>query len=102
MWRQFWRDSDDDEYLREQFLRRNYGGNLHEFSHGESFINLALNRFKPDSLFFFDEPEAALSPSAPTVVLASPGSANQATLPVRDRHSLPNLDGLSEVTALFL
>ncbi len=53
---------DDDEYLREQFLRRNYGGNLHEFSHGESFMNLALNRFKPDSLFFFDEPEAALSP----------------------------------------
>lgn len=53
---------EDSPFLRDQFLRRNYGGNLHDISHGESFLNLALNRFRPDSLFFFDEPEAALSP----------------------------------------
>ena len=39
-----------------------YGGvSLHEQSHGESFIALALNRFGPDGLYLLDEPEAALS-----------------------------------------
>lgn len=38
-----------------------YGGSLHERSHGESFINLIVHRFGPDSLFLLDEPEAALS-----------------------------------------
>ena len=35
---------------------------LHEQSHGESFIALALHRFGPDGLYVLDEPEAALSP----------------------------------------
>jgi predicted ATPase len=40
-----------------------YGGrSLHEQSHGESFIALALHRFGPDGLYVLDEPEAALSP----------------------------------------
>jgi predicted ATPase len=40
-----------------------YGGRpLHEQSHGESFIALALHRFGPDGLYVLDEPEAALSP----------------------------------------
>ena len=40
-----------------------YGGrSLHEQSHGESFLALALNRFGPDGLYVMDEPEAALSP----------------------------------------
>ncbi len=39
-----------------------YGGNLHECSHGESFIKLVQNRFYPNGLYILDEPEAALSP----------------------------------------
>ncbi len=39
-----------------------YGGNLHECSHGESFIKLIQNRFYPNGLYILDEPEAALSP----------------------------------------
>lgn len=33
----------------------------HECSHGESFLELAQNCLRPDGLFLFDEPEAALS-----------------------------------------
>ena len=41
-----------------------YGGkSLHEQSHGESFFALFLNRLRGNGLYFFDEPEAALSPS---------------------------------------
>lgn len=43
-------------------LYKAYGGNLHECSHGESFIKLVKNRFKPNGLYILDEPEAALSP----------------------------------------
>src|SRR5690606_16339626 len=39
-----------------------YGGSPHKQSHGESFLNLALNRFGPQGLYLLDEPEAALSP----------------------------------------
>lgn len=39
-----------------------YGGNLHECSHGESFIKLVQNRFSDHGLYILDEPEAALSP----------------------------------------
>jgi predicted ATPase len=38
------------------------GTSLHEMSHGESFLTLALERFAPGGLFLLDEPEAALSP----------------------------------------
>ena len=39
-----------------------YGGvSLHERSHGESFLALALHRFGPNGLYVLDEPEAALS-----------------------------------------
>jgi predicted ATPase len=39
-----------------------YGGrSLHEQSHGESFLAVALHRFGPDGLYLLDEPEAALS-----------------------------------------
>lgn len=40
-----------------------YGGNLHECSHGESFIKLIQNRFTGNGLYILDEPEVALSPS---------------------------------------
>lgn len=36
---------------------------LHEQSHGESFLALAVNRLHGNGLYLFDEPEAALSPS---------------------------------------
>jgi predicted ATPase len=39
-----------------------YGGvSLHEQSHGESFLSLAVNRFGANGLYILDEPEAALS-----------------------------------------
>jgi predicted ATPase len=39
-----------------------YGGrSLHERSHGESFLDLAIHRFRPNGLYLLDEPEAALS-----------------------------------------
>lgn len=42
---------------------RSYGGkSLHAQSHGESFLALVEHRFREDSLFLLDEPEAALSP----------------------------------------
>jgi len=44
-------------------LYNSYGGNLHECSHGESFIKLIQNRFTDHGLYILDEPEAALSPS---------------------------------------
>lgn len=43
-------------------LYNSYGGNLHECSHGESFIKLIQNRFTENGLYILDEPEAALSP----------------------------------------
>lgn len=45
-------------------LYQSYGGrSLHEQSHGESFLALALNRFRGNGLYLLDEPEAALSVS---------------------------------------
>ncbi len=44
-------------------LYNSYGGNLHEFSHGESFLKLVKNRFSANGLYILDEPEAALSPT---------------------------------------
>jgi predicted ATPase len=43
-------------------VQHGYAGlNLHERSHGESFIDLAVHRFHPNGLYLLDEPEAALS-----------------------------------------
>ncbi len=39
-----------------------YGGNLHECSHGEAFLQLIENKFTENGLYILDEPEAALSP----------------------------------------
>ena len=55
----------------QRFLEQNYGGkSLHEQSHGESFMSLALNRFRGNSIFFLDEPESALSPSRQMTLIA--------------------------------
>lgn len=42
---------------------------LHEKSHGESFLATAQNNFRPDGLYFLDEPEAALSPQRQLTLL---------------------------------
>ncbi len=47
-----------------------YGGrSLHAQSHGESFMALALNRFRGQGLYILDEPEAALAPSRQLAML---------------------------------
>jgi len=44
-------------------IHDSYGGSsLHERSHGEGFLALALHRFGPNGFYVLDEPEAALSP----------------------------------------
>ena len=43
---------------------------FHEKSHGESFLAIAQTQLKPNGLYFFDEPEAALSPQRQLTLLA--------------------------------
>ncbi len=51
-------------------LAHSYGGrSLHAQSHGESFMALALNRFRGQGLYILDEPEAALAPSRQLALL---------------------------------
>ena len=42
-------------------MMRNYGGRIHERSHGEGFLSVILNRLSGNGLYIFDEPESALS-----------------------------------------
>jgi predicted ATPase len=42
-------------------MQKVYERPLHEQSHGESFLDMAVNRLAPNGLYLFDEPEAALS-----------------------------------------
>ncbi|HEY6724726.1 MAG TPA: AAA family ATPase [Polyangiaceae bacterium] len=42
---------------------------LHEMSHGEAFLWLAVNKFHAGGLFILDEPEAALSPQRQLALL---------------------------------
>lgn len=54
----------------EEIGTRGYGNaSLHEQSHGESFLALALNRFHMNGLYLLDEPDAALSPQNQLVLL---------------------------------
>ena len=50
-------------------LSLQYGGDLHECSHGESFLKLVENRFWDKGLYILDEPEAALSPQRQMTLL---------------------------------
>jgi predicted ATPase len=53
------------------FPKGTYGErSFHEQSHGESFMDLMLNRFQGNSLFMLDEPEAALSPTRQMSMIA--------------------------------
>lgn len=52
--------------------RRLYGDkSLHEQSHGEAFLTLFTERLTGGGLYFFDEPEAALSPQRQLAFLAA-------------------------------
>lgn len=53
-------------------LMRAYGGgrSLHDQSHGEAFLSLFMNRFRKDSFYVLDEPEAALSPHRQLALLS--------------------------------
>ena len=50
-------------------LSLQYGGDLHQCSHGESFLKLVENRFWNNGLYILDEPEAALSPQRQMTLL---------------------------------
>lgn len=63
--------SEVDRLDRDIPLHHSYGGrSLHEQSHGESFLSLALHRFGGQGLYILDEPEAALSPARQFTLLA--------------------------------
>ncbi|HMO58585.1 MAG TPA: AAA family ATPase [Roseiflexaceae bacterium] len=51
-------------------IRRRYGEDLDQASHGESFFTLFNARFVPDGLYLLDEPEAPLSPMRQIGLLA--------------------------------
>lgn len=44
-------------------------GRYHEKSHGESFLAMAQNQLRPNGVYIFDEPEAALSPQRQLTLL---------------------------------
>ena len=57
---------------KEEEYSRGPGGrpqHFHEKSHGESFLSLVQNSFKPNGLYLLDEPEAALSPQRQLTLL---------------------------------
>ncbi len=56
----------------EEEYSRGPGGrpqHLHKKSHGESFMAIVQNYFRPDGLYLLDEPEAALSPQRQLTLL---------------------------------
>ncbi len=57
---------------KEEEYSRGPGGrpqHFHEKSHGESFLALVQDNFKPNGLYLLDEPEAALSPQRQLTLL---------------------------------
>ena len=57
---------------KEEEYSRGPGGrpqHYHEKSHGESFLALAQNSFRPNGIYLLDEPEAALSPQRQLTLL---------------------------------
>ena len=57
---------------KEEEYSRGPGGmpqHFHEKSHGESFLALVQNSFRPNGLYLLDEPEAALSPQRQLTLL---------------------------------
>ena len=59
-------------YMDEVGLLDTYGGrSLHRQSHGEAFMALLVNKLRGNGLYFFDEPEAALSPNRQLAALVA-------------------------------
>ena len=56
----------EEEYSRGPGGRPQY---FHEKSHGESFLALVQNSFRPNGVYLLDEPEAALSPQRQLTLL---------------------------------
>lgn len=57
---------------KEEEYSRGPGGrpqHYHEKSHGESFLALVQNSFRPNGIYLLDEPEAALSPQRQLTLL---------------------------------
>ena len=57
---------------KEEEYSRGPGGrpqHYHEKSHGESFLALVRNSFRPNGIYLLDEPEAALSPQRQLTLL---------------------------------
>jgi predicted ATPase len=66
----FYNMATESERLGPEQIAELGGISPHEQSHGESFMSLMLNRFRPRGLFLLDEPEAALSPRGCMAALA--------------------------------
>lgn len=58
----------EEEYAKE-LLTPVPSEELHKKSHGESFLAVAQKHFRPNGLYFLDEPEAALSPQRQLTLL---------------------------------
>lgn len=60
-----------DEHSNGAFTQSFGGGkSLHDQSHGEAFLSLFMHRFRKDSFYALDEPEAALSPQRQLALLS--------------------------------
>lgn len=57
-------------YMREVNYLQEYGGDIHQCSHGEAFLKVLSLKLKGNGLYLFDEPEAALSPCMQMTALA--------------------------------
>jgi predicted ATPase len=57
-------------YAESEAWEDSFARPLHEQSHGESFLDIALNRLGPNGFYVFDEPEAALSVRGQLALLA--------------------------------
>lgn len=57
--------TNEEEYADKEHPSEKY----HERSHGESFLALAQSQLRPNGLYLFDEPEAALSPQRQLTLL---------------------------------
>lgn len=78
-----------------------YGGkSLHAQSHGESFLSLALSRFRGRGLYILDEPEAALSAARQLSLLYRLHELDAERLTGADCHPFADSDRLSGRTDL--
>ena len=88
---------------KEEEYSRGPGGrpqHLHEKSHGESFLAMAQNNFRPNGLYLLDEPEAALSPQRQlTLLMEIHNCAREGSQFIIATHS-PVLLGMPDVEIL--